>query len=96
MIREFDGQHVVKLGGVAGLKHFSSGRRRPFEANHLFQVLGYVLLDLDNRYAIGRVGWYFARQQERVTLPLPSLLDRLCGSRDIPALRRDFIAGLHT
>ena len=71
-----------------------SGKRRPFAASHLHQILGYVLLDSTNQYEIQRVGWYFARQQMRVTLPLLALLERLCGTRDLVALRAGFVAAL--
>ena len=43
----------------------------------LYQVLGYVLLDLHDEYAIERVGFYMARQCQPVIWDLDDLIERL-------------------
>lgn len=61
-------------------------------ANWLYQLLGYVLLDYSDRYEIGKVGIYFARQQKLIQWPLESLLKSLAVSEAPPLneLRRQF------
>ena len=45
----------------------------------LYQLLGYVLLDYDDRYGIRDVGIYFSRQGTFLRWPLRDLMFRLCG-----------------
>lgn len=61
-------------------------------ANWLYQLLGYVLLDYNNRYEIEQVGIYFARQQKLIQWSLESLLRDLAVSEVPPLneLRRQF------
>lgn len=67
-----------------------SGRARPFERRDLLQGIGYVLLDTYDVHEIRSLGWYYARQQERLIYPLPDLLRLLFGTADLPALRASF------
>lgn len=57
-----------------------------------YQLLGYVLLDYRDRYAIREVGIYFARQAAFVRWPLEELMRAMAGT-DVPPLaelRADF------
>ena len=54
-------------------------------ANWLYQLLGYVLLDYNDRYEIEKVGIYFARQQKLAEWSLESLLRNL-SVNDAPPL----------
>ena len=58
----------------------------------LRQVLGYVLLDLDDRYRLDSVGLLLTRQAHLVAWPLVDLLDLAAGSGrpTLGALRADF------
>ena len=57
----------------------------------LLQLLGYVLLDYDDDYAIGHVGLLFPRQGACIRWTLPELIHELSGRRDIcmAGLRRE-------
>jgi hypothetical protein len=48
----------------------------------LYQLIGYPLLDWDNRYAIDTVGFYFARQGIWIAWPIRLLMGRLGGDID--------------
>ncbi|MCB9451476.1 MAG: hypothetical protein H6672_08550 [Anaerolineaceae bacterium] len=63
--------------------------QRPFSRREVLQVLGYTLLDYDDTYHIHSVGWYYARQQARLTYPLDDLLDCLHVAQPLAALRRE-------
>ncbi len=71
-----------------------SARPRPFEPKFALQMLGYVLLDLEDRYHLQRVGWYFARQQVRLSDDIAPVLTRLFGNDDLPLLRTSLEAHL--
>ncbi|HET8628793.1 MAG TPA: hypothetical protein VFL91_15330 [Thermomicrobiales bacterium] len=60
---------------------------RPLGRQHVLQLLGYILLDWQDRYRIRGGGWYFTRQQLRVEYPLDDLIARLCPTGDLPTLR---------
>jgi hypothetical protein len=49
----------------------------------LRQLLGYALLDYDDRYRIRRVGIWLTRQQQILTVPLARLLSEPFASRDL-------------
>ena len=49
----------------------------------LLQLLGYALLDYDDEYAIGHVGFLFPRQSACARWTLPELLHELSGRRDV-------------
>ena len=61
-------------------------------AKWLYQLLGYVLLDYNDRHEIEKVGIYFARQQKLIQWSLESLLRDLAISEVPPLneLRRQF------
>lgn len=61
-------------------------------ANWLYQLLGYVLLDYNDRYEIEKVSIYFARQQKLAEWSLESLLRNLSVNEAPPLneLRRQF------
>lgn len=62
-----------------------------FGRAELWQLVGYVLADLDDTYGIERVGVYLARHGRLIDWDLPVLLERLAGSPvSLPALRADF------
>ena len=52
----------------------------------LDQLLGYVLLDYEDEYAIGDVGLLFPRQVASVRWPLPELVHELSGRGDVSIL----------
>ena len=57
----------------------------------LLQLLGYVLLDYEDEYAIGHVGFLFPRQGGCVRWTVPELVDEFSGLREISIadLRRE-------
>lgn len=68
----------------------------PFwDAEWVYQVLGYVLLDWNNTYQIESVGIYFARQRFLLRWSLPDLLSTVSGGsatnrNDLNALRQEW------
>jgi hypothetical protein len=52
-----------------------------------YQLAGYVLLDYDNRYAIGRVGFYLTRYGRLLTWSLDEFLDLFGSHRPLADLR---------
>jgi hypothetical protein len=63
-----------------------------FDRQVLYQLLGYVLLDYSDRYAIHSVGVYLARQGVLVQMPIDEFLASLSGldALQLPELREDF------
>jgi len=63
----------------------------------LYQLLGYVLLDYPDAYAITCVGIYLSRQSLVVRWPLQELLSTLLAERKatLPELRMSFRAAIH-
>lgn len=62
-----------------------------FGRAELWQLVGYVLADLDNTHRIERVGVYLARHGRLIDWELPVLLEQLAGAPVLlPALRADF------
>lgn len=61
---------------------------------HIYQLLGYALLDYDDQFGIERVGLLFPRQDTVAQWPLPKLIETLSGRSDLdlPGLRRRFRA----
>ena len=49
----------------------------------LYQLLGYVILDYENEYAIDRAGFLFPRQNKSIHWSLPALIRRLSGRTDL-------------
>ena len=73
-----------------------SKRERPFSRRDVLQVLGYTLLDYDDAYGIQGAGWYYPRQQMRLTYPLLPLLEQLGVRQSLDQLRsamRDVVTG---
>ena len=60
--------------------------------SHLRQLIGYVLLDWDDEYALQQAGFYFSRQATFVSWPLSKLLSGCTGSATatLPNLRNHF------
>ena len=56
---------------------------RKAQGKWLLQLLGYVLLDYDDEYAVGHVGFLFPRQGACVRWTLPELLHELSGRREV-------------
>jgi len=58
----------------------------------LNQLLGYVLLDRADQYAIDHIGLYLARHASAITWSLDGLLSELTGqaAADLSQLRNDF------
>lgn len=62
-----------------------------FRRDYLFQLLGYVLLDIDNALNLSAVGIYRARFGDLLTWELDELLQQLCARPvDLSALREEF------
>lgn len=61
-------------------------------AANIRQIVGYVLLDWDNRYSLRSTGLYFSRQGKEVAWPLDELLPQMMGGRNasLNDLRTDF------
>lgn len=67
----------------------SSVKKRPAEPWHLWQLLGYALLDFEDAYRIRAVGFDFARHDVACAWPLEELAARLSGTeRPIQAWRQ--------
>ena len=70
---------------LGDVKATASPRR--LEATEVWQLIGYVLLDFDDRYLIDRVGWYVARVGALVSWEITEFADLLGARRGIPELR---------
>lgn len=57
------------------------------QSAHIYQLLGYALLDYDNEFGIERVGLLFPRQDAAVQWPLPGLIRTLSGRRGLSVRR---------
>ena len=53
---------------------------------NVYQLLGYVLLDYDNKYELEKAGFYMARQCQLLNWPINELIERLV-SKDAPTLQ---------
>ena len=60
-----------------------SWQRKPFLPMHLKQVVGYALLDWDNKLDLRGLGWYFARQRMRIEYPIHKLISDLADKRQM-------------
>jgi hypothetical protein len=56
----------------------------------IYQLAGYLLLDYDDQYGIGRVGLYLSRQGEEITWDVRDFLGKLGAREPLPALRQRF------
>ncbi|MFN8075131.1 MAG: hypothetical protein U0Q15_06875 [Kineosporiaceae bacterium] len=55
----------------------------------ILQLVGYLLLDYDDEYRIGRVGWYQARAGRLISWPVEEFLRLLGATAPLSRLRRD-------
>ena len=56
----------------------------------VYQLLGYVLLDYDDEYRIGEIGFYLSRVPALIKFPLESAIEIMSnGAYDIISLRRE-------
>jgi hypothetical protein len=58
-----------------------SWKNRPFTEKHLKQVVGYALLDWDNKLELTGLGWYYARQRTIIEYPIGNLIKDVPGKR---------------
>ncbi|MGI9049937.1 MAG: hypothetical protein ACR2GU_11300 [Rubrobacteraceae bacterium] len=65
--------------------------KRPFGRRELLQGVGYLLLDFEDVYSIQSIGWYYARQQTRLTYDILAFIDKLFSTADLKELRQDFL-----
>lgn len=57
----------------------------------VYQMLGYVLLDFDDRFSLDEVAVYMSRQSTLVRWPLQAFMEALAGEPvSLPVIRRDF------
>lgn len=69
-------------------------RPERIEANGIHQLAGYLLLDYEDRYRIGRVSLYLSRQGRLVSWTCPEFLRLLGSDQPLHALRADCRAAL--
>jgi hypothetical protein len=92
----FDGSHAI--GGADAdlivdglLVELKTTSQDSFErVDHVYQLLGYALLDYSNIYAIDRVAVYLARRGVLVSWELDELLETCCTARDWAELQAEF------
>ncbi|OKI81192.1 hypothetical protein A6A27_40520 [Micromonospora sp. CB01531] len=70
---------LLELKTSLGSKRRDGTRRSSLEAPTIMQLLGYVLLDFSDEFAIAAVGVYNARYAHLTTWHLPELLAELAG-----------------
>ena len=96
---EFAG--AADIGGADGdliadgcLWEIKTTKERGLKGVVLHQLLGYALLDYDDKYAIDRIGVLLPRQDTRVSWPIRELIATMSGRDDLqlPELRREFRA----
>lgn len=66
------------------IKCFTTLKSRPFNRQHFWQQIAYVLLDYEDDYKINTVCWYYSRQKTIITYDVASLF------KDLPSLRQEF------
>lgn len=82
---------LLELKTNLGDKRADGGRRASLEGPTIQQLLGYVLLDFGDEFAIREIGVYNARYAHLATWPLQTLLNELAGRPiDLPAERAAF------
>lgn len=70
---------LIEIKTNLGDKRADGSRRASLEYSTLQQLLGYVLLDFSDEFAIQEIGLYAARYSQLTTWPLPDLLEELAG-----------------
>lgn len=78
----------IILGGI--LIDFKATVKSRIDKLMLYQSLGYVLLDYEDKHQLEGVGLYLSRQGVLFEWPLPELLESLGQKRDLPDLRARF------
>lgn len=82
---------LLEVKSTVGQKRKDGTRYCALDALTLRQIIGYVLFDFDDRYAIRQVALYSARYGYLVTWPLDDLLPRLAGKPvTLAELRENF------
>jgi hypothetical protein len=82
---------------IGGPPRKDGTRALKFDRDDLYQLLGYVLMDFSDAYAIRRVGLYAPRFASFQTWPLAQVLDAAAGkSVDLPQARGEFEQVLRT
>ena len=58
----------------------------------LYQLIGYALLDYDDKFGIEELGFYMARQGQIIEWPIVNLFERLMGQKppSLQDIRREF------
>jgi hypothetical protein len=70
------------------LIEIKTNRKLPTELPFIYQLVGYLLADVNDGYGITEAGWYLARYGALVTWPVTEFLDKLAGkSVDLADLR---------
>lgn len=73
------------------LLELKTTRQDSFErVDHIYQLLGYALLDYSDEYRLSGIGVYLARRGLLVRWEIAELLDVCCEAGDLAKLRRDF------
>lgn len=82
---------LVEIKTMLGSKRKDGSRYATLDAQVLFQMLGYVLLDFTDEFAIRELMLFNARYGHIATWPLQELLDTLAGQPvNLAALRGEF------
>ena len=86
---------LIEIKTVLGNKRKDGTRYASLDAPTLFQMLGYVLLDFHDEFAIHELMYFNARYGYAATWQLEGLLNTLAGRTvELPALRAEFAAFL--
>lgn len=87
---------LLEIKTVLGSTRTDGTRYATIDAQMLFQLLGYVLLDFHDEFAIHEVALFSARYGHLAVWDLQELLDTVAGHPvDVPALRAEFERFLH-
>lgn len=66
------------------IKCFTTLKKCPFDQQHFWQQIAYVLMDWDDTYSIDKICWYYSRQKALFIYPIKSLF------KDLKELRAEF------
>lgn len=66
------------------VKCFTTLKKCPFNQQHFWQQIAYVLMDWDDKYNINKICWYYSRQKALFIYSVESLF------KDLKALRAEF------
>ncbi|WP_157182813.1 hypothetical protein [Sciscionella marina] len=88
---------LVEIKTLLGSKRQDGTRYATLDAQVLFQMLGYVLLDFDDEFGIHELKLFNARYGHLATWPIQELLDILAGRPiELASLRAEFKQFLRT